>query len=71
MGDDVLDQMPKKICGMCGLNLWLIIFGRDKTRPDGRAPYCKPCFRRYLRNWRAKREQAAIEQFLPRDGNAE
>jgi hypothetical protein len=61
--------MPTKACPKCGMILWIITFGRDKTRKDGRAAYCKPCFRRYFRVWRAKREKAALDRFLPGDGN--
>jgi hypothetical protein len=61
--DDVLN-MPSKTCPMCGMSLWLIAFGRDKTRKGGRAAYCRNCFRRYFRRWRARREMAAVEKLI-------
>jgi hypothetical protein len=51
-----------KRCGMCGLNLHHICFSRNKRQPDGRAFYCRSCFRKYRANWEARRMQAAVER---------
>jgi hypothetical protein len=46
------------------MTLHHICFSRDRSQADGRAFYCKRCFRQYRAAWEAKRFNAAVERIL-------
>jgi hypothetical protein len=58
-----------KQCPDCGALRPLEEFGRNKARPDGRAYYCKPCFRRRAGEHYRKAREAAGAVVRPREAH--
>ena len=55
--------MAIKRCPMCSVEKPLDAFSKCITRYDGKQPYCKPCFRVYKREWRAKNPEKATRMY--------
>lgn len=50
-----------KRCTRCSSELPLTEFNRDKSRPDGLFPWCKPCHRAHSKAWRSSHPAEARE----------
>lgn len=65
-GDPVL-----KTCPDCGVDRPTTEFGRNRSRPDGLACYCKPCFRRRSNEHYRRAREAVGATVRPRETFAE
>lgn len=53
---------PRKNCSRCGEAKSLDRFGRDKTRRDGLACWCKDCLNQNSRNWHYANREKVLAQ---------
>lgn len=54
------DGVEQKHCGKCNCWLELAEFNKDRNRPDGKAPHCRPCI-----NGRARDTYVPSEDYVP------
>ena len=53
---------PTKRCGRCGVLKHINGFPLDKSRADGRYPYCKVCHRSYQSTWGMRHPERLAER---------
>lgn len=54
--------MGTKICKKCGDTLTIDKFGKDKQRKDGLCLYCKECWKKRTKEWKANNRVKMLEQ---------
>lgn len=48
----LLRRYGMKCCAQCGLVFEDALFFNNETKQDGKDPYCKPCFNKYVKEYR-------------------
>lgn len=62
-------SVKKKVCIKCGDKKLIEEFTRDKSRKDGRNPYCKGCVRRYAQSSKGKEaHRRAMARYAKTEG---
>jgi hypothetical protein len=55
-----------KLCAACGDEKLIGVFNLDRTRADGRYPYCKPCTKTRKEKWYLENRAKVLEQVKTR-----